>query len=70
MKQLLYSALGENDLVPFHLRRRKIELKCEKVYKDFFHDCLKIFLSVLTSLKIRGNFGNDQFFVEGSKSST
>ena len=42
-------------------------LKNEKVSKYFVQDCLKIFLSVFTSLKIHGNSYNEQLLVEKVK---
>ena len=42
-------------------------LKCEKVFKYFFHDCLKVFLSNLSSLTTHGSLKNDEFFVEKKK---
>ena len=42
-------------------------LKCEKVFKYFFHDCLKVFLSNLSSLTTQGSLKNDEFFVEKKK---
>ena len=44
---------GDNNLFPFHLWWTEIVLKCEKVYKYFFHDCLKILFLVWASSKIR-----------------
>ena len=38
----------------------------EKVYKDFVHDCLKVFFLVFT-LKMRGNSKN-YHFLEGKSS--
>ena len=42
-------------------------LKSEKVSKCFVQDCLKIFLSVFTCLKMHWSPKNDQFLVEKSK---
>ena len=39
-------------------------LKGEKAYKKLIQDCLKFFLLVFISLKMRGNLKNDQFLVE------
>ena len=38
--------------------------------KYFFDDCLKTFLSVVTSLKVDGNFKNDQLLKVKRKTST
>ena len=46
-----------------------ILLKFENVDKCFFNYCLKIFLLVLTSLKMRETFKTNQFFVDKTKSS-
>ena len=41
----------------------------EKVYNFFVHDCLKIFVSDLASLKIHGNVKSNQFLVEKKEKS-
>ena len=67
MKKLVHSLSGDNNLVPFHLWWREIVLKSGKVSKCFVQDCLKIFHSVFTCLKMHWNPKNDQFLVEKSK---
>ena len=39
VKQLVYSTFSVNNLVSFHLWWKKFVLKCQKIYKHFFHDC-------------------------------
>ena len=48
----------------FDLWWTEIVLKCEKVFKHFFHDYLKIFLLVLTSLEMHWPFKNNQLLVK------
>ena len=45
-------------------KEKKTMLKGEKAYKKLIQDCLKFFLLVFISLKMRGNLKNDQFLVE------
>ena len=60
MRHLVYSPFGGNN----GRRLTEIGVKIEKIYKYFFHDCLETLLLVLTSLKMRKSFKNDQFVVE------
>ena len=50
--------------VPFLFWWRESVLKCEKVYKCFIHDCLKLLLFEITSLKMHWNSKNHRFLAE------
>ena len=50
VRQFIHSPFGDNNLVSSHFWWTEIALKCEKVYKYFFHDCSEDFLKVFNKL--------------------
>ena len=67
-REASHSHFGYNNLVTIHFWWRETVLKHEKVYKNFVHECLKIFILVFTSFKVHGNSKSDHFLVEKKRS--
>ena len=59
-REASHSPFGYNNLVTIHFWWRETVLKHEKVYKNFVHECLKIFILIFTSFKVHGNSKSDQ----------
>ena len=66
VRNFLHSFFGDNNQVLFHSLERKTVLKCEKVFKSIVQECLKIFIILLSSLKMHKRYRNYKSLVKRS----